>query len=569
MENIINVFISYSHKDIDIKKKLEKILTDRGLKVLSDSMNHVGKELHREISTLLNQSHFVVPIITKNWLDSVETRDEFVRAHERRKIIICLVDSDSSLDQKTLPYFVQEDLRIHFTQESLQDKLEQVYHDIKNTKFIDFWKNACYDEIRRIGDLVQTHNNLHNYKSEQFENKLNKLHADLSNILNDVYETNVSYEDNFLRDASPYFKFASKIHAVSIVNVSTFWTDRKAQSAAISYLQTQSGLSKDVIRLFVFETPRQVHYFKKILFKNFKYYVQGKANDPNLLSGVLLCSKKVYQRVLTEEMQYSSSSGNNIFSRDFGILTYESQFNKHTLEATLDSSNFKVKKINLEDEMSRDNFVQFLNEIVRYKNDNYSLENYGIAKLNGNIFEDEDKWNSMVDTLFSGQNTSDIFHVIYFKVKPAGSNAFEDIIGHFISGIEKKKAAGDLKVKAISLRKFKKIDNARDHNTNGDLKIKKDYNYALNLVFSNQAALEQYYHDAYHSEVREKLYILLNPATKKEFVKARVKNISEEDKQQLFSQIEVMISDFILRVDWEQYDIKNSITPFPFGLHTK
>jgi hypothetical protein len=563
MDPQINVFISYCHKDQGIKLQLERLLSSRGLNVLSDANNHAGKELHKSISILLNQSHFVVPIITKHWLDSIETRDEFVRAHERRKMIICLYDSGDGIDEKTLPFFVKEDLRIHFTAETVSTQLEQVYTEIKNANFVDFWKNSCYDEIRRVGDLLQNSHNLHHYKSEQFEKKLKKLHSDLSKIVNDDYETNVSYEDNFLRDASPYFKFASKITAVSIVNVSTFWTDRKAQSAAISYLKTQSDPSKDVTRLFVFETRRQVHIYKKILQRNFNYYVQAKVNNHNLLSGVLLCSKKTYQQIITREMQYDSSMGNNIFEQDFGILTYESQLNKHSLEATLNSTNFKVKKIDLEDEMPRQSFVDFMDSIVKYKDDSYIMSQYGIAKLNGNIFEDEAKWNVMVDNLFAGQNTSDIFHVIYFKVKPDMTGQFEEIMGKFISTMEQKKLNGELKVKAISLRKFKKIDNARDHKTNGELRIKNIYNYALNLVFANQEFLEQYYHDAYHSQVREELYVLLNQETKKQFTKLTTRNISEFEKKHLFKQIEALVGPLVLRVDWEQYDTKNSITPFP------
>lgn len=563
MDAQINVFISYCHKDRDIKLQLEKLLTSRGLNVLSDSKNSAGKELHKSISILLNQSHFVVPIMTKHWFDSIETRDEFVRAHERRKTMICLYDSGSGIDEKVLPFFIKEDLRIHFTAETLSNGLEQVYTEIKNANFVDFWKNSCYDDIRRVGDLVQNNHNLHSYKSEQFEKKIKKLHSDLSKIINDDYETNVSYEENFLRDASPYFKFASKITAVSIVNVSTFWTDRKAQNAAISYLRTQSEPNKDVIRLFVFETRRQVHFYKEILRRNFNFYVQAKVNNHNLLSGVLLCSRKTYQRIITREMQYDSTAGNNIFEQDFGILTYETQSNKHSLEATLNSTNFKVKKIHLEDEMARDNFVRFMDAIVSYKDNNYSMQQYGIAKLNGNIFEDEAKWNIMVDKLFEGQNTSDIFHVIYFKVRPDITAPFEELMGKFISTIEQKKLNGELNVKAISLRKFKKIDNARDHKTNGELRIKNNYNYALNLVFANQESLQQYYHDAYHSQVREELYILLNPATKKQFAKLATKNISEDSKQYLFEEIESLVGSLVLRVDWEQYDTKNSITPFP------
>lgn len=78
-------------------------------------------------------------------------------------------------------------------------------------------------------------------------------------------------------------------------------------------------------------------------------------------------------------------------------------------------------------------------------------------------------------------------------------------------------------------------------------------------------SVEQYYHDWYHSDVREKLYILLNKATKSYYAKTKNRNISEAEKQQLFKEIEGIIKDSILRVDWEHYDIKNSITPFPFN----
>lgn len=563
MSTEINVFISYSHKDAQIKQDLCKILENGGLTVLSDTMNEAGHELHKAISKLLNKAHFVVPIITENWLNSVETRDEFVRAHERRKILICLVDSES-VDRKKLPFFVFEDLSINYTRDNINDKLQQVCDQIKNKNFSDFWKNSCYDDIRRLGDLIQQSNNLHDYKYTQFVKKISKLNSDLSNIVNDVYETNVSYEDNFLKDASPYFKFASNIHAVSIVNVSTFWTDRKAQNAAILYLEAQSDLDKNVIRLFVFETPRQIHYYKNILRKNFNYYVQAKSNNINLNSGVLVCSRKSYQKLLTDEINYYPISSNKIFDQDFGILTYDSALNKHSLEATLDSTDFKVKRIELSEENTRKSFVDLLNYIVSLKDTNLALSKYRVAILTGNIFENNSKWDSMVDSLFNDYNTSDIFHVIYFNINKNKQKSFETIIGKFISDIESKRTNEEIKFKSISLRRFKKIINARDYKTNGDLKFHGQFNYSLSIVFKNQQDLESYYNDSLHSEVREIIYVLLNNDTKRLFTKTRQKGIGVSDRKKIFAEIEDLVSNFIFRVDWEQYDINGTITPFKF-----
>lgn len=561
MTNTPRIFISYSHSDLILKNNLEKLLQDKGLIVLSDSKNRAGKELHKEISSLLNQSHFVIPIITKNWLQSIESRDEFVRAHERRKIIICLLNSDDEIDEKNLPFFVKEDLRIHFNSINITEKFEYVYQEIENTNFVDFWKNQCYDEIRKIGDLIQNNNHLLSYKSSHFEKKIKKLHDDLTNVLNDNYETNVSYEENFLRDASPYFKHASKIYAVSIVNVSTFWTDRKARNAAIAYLEAQGDPSKHVIRLFVFESPRQVHIFKRILLRNYNYYVQQKQNNFDLMSSVLVCSRKVYEKMINDIMQYDPVMGSNIYEQDFGILTYGTDSNSHILEASLNSTNFKVKKIRLQDEISRRKFIEFMEEITRVKSENYSLKTYGIAKMYPQIFEDEHKWNSMIEDIFEGQSKADIFHVVYFNVRPTLIIKFEEIISEFIATVEIKKK--EMKIKAISLRKFKKINNARDHQTNGDLNIQRSFNYALNVIFADQGSLELYYQDQYHSEVREKLYVLLNPETRREFRRIKNNRLNEFEKQLIFKDIESMMNSLILRVDWEQYDTKNSITPAP------
>src|SRR5665647_1349880 len=90
------VFLSYSHKDYELRDKVRTTLTvnNDSIEVFTDESAHKGEPLHKEVSRLVNHCHVIIPIITNIWLSSNETRDELVRAHERRKFIICFLNHD-------------------------------------------------------------------------------------------------------------------------------------------------------------------------------------------------------------------------------------------------------------------------------------------------------------------------------------------------------------------------------------------------------------------------------------------------------------------------------------------
>ena len=69
----INIFLSYSHANKYLREKLELEIPKycRGsVNVITDDHATRGKALHKEISKLMNSCHIVIPIITKEWLNS-------------------------------------------------------------------------------------------------------------------------------------------------------------------------------------------------------------------------------------------------------------------------------------------------------------------------------------------------------------------------------------------------------------------------------------------------------------------------------------------------------------------
>jgi TIR domain len=87
----LKIFLSYSHNDGAIQFALSNALEKAGFEVRTDTEKSNTPELYRAISTNINWSDVVIPIITRAWLESHECRDETLRAHERRKPIVTLM----------------------------------------------------------------------------------------------------------------------------------------------------------------------------------------------------------------------------------------------------------------------------------------------------------------------------------------------------------------------------------------------------------------------------------------------------------------------------------------------
>src|SRR5689334_18698315 len=147
----LTIFLSHSFRDNATLFALRASLSD--FQVHHDTGQAHTPGLHKDISSNLNRSDVVVPIITERWLSSNECRDELVRANERRKMIIPFLHKDLSNDSR-LPWYLRENLSVLWEESELTRAMDELVNKLRSVS-ITAWQPSCYRRLRLIGDDVQ------------------------------------------------------------------------------------------------------------------------------------------------------------------------------------------------------------------------------------------------------------------------------------------------------------------------------------------------------------------------------------------------------------------------------
>ncbi len=119
-------FLSYSWKNSAERVALGK--------AISSNPNHsaiydkkdipIGHDIHRTISELLETCDCFIVVLTEESINSHEVRDELVRAHSLKKLIIPIVQS--GIKMENLPWFIREQNQIRYDQEHFDRVIEDV-----------------------------------------------------------------------------------------------------------------------------------------------------------------------------------------------------------------------------------------------------------------------------------------------------------------------------------------------------------------------------------------------------------------------------------------------------------
>ncbi len=558
MSEKIKVFISYSHLDIDLMEKVREKLngkTHEGneIEILTDEKTTHSDDLHKEVSKLINQSHIVTPILTNNWLSSNEARDELVRAHERRKMIIGFYNKEEipSPEAKIVPFYLRDKKNFPFIKDTMA--LAVTFNDLFQAIFSykSFWKFMPLENIRKLGDAVdfaEQRGNVMPFEEKLLNVVLHKTHNEINKlILNSTFTKKVSHEENFLIAASPFFSTAEKIRATSIAKISTFWSDRNSHNAVVDYLQTQKD--KNVIRLFVFDSPAEANDFKSILNANHAYYGFKEG-------GVFFTSKNHYRELLNNRISRDAGFLRDVEDRDFGILTYKEGV---TLTASLDSTKLSISPADKPLEVS---LISFLDTFEDFKNitpGSFSQE-FNIARWSES-FKDTEVFSNTLKKLFPEKNTN-ILHLVLIKVDSKQQNAIRDCLMTLKTNFERAKE--ELSIKQIWIQNKHDIV-CHDGLHHGVISTSKDYDFIIVVEFENDAALKTYYQHPVHSIEREKLYLTINPhlESKYEALRNLRGTTNTNNKKELYEQIESEVSKNILRIDFRIEDPINELVKKP------
>lgn len=544
-----SVLLSYSHKDTTLRRyiqyQLSKLCGDK-VQILSDENAETGELLHAEISKLVNKVDIIIPIITRNWLSSNETRDELTRANERRRYIYPLINANENpkVTIEELPHFLRDSLYFNYDEEGNNDLTVLISLAEKLKRFQHHWRRKIFEEIRKIGDAITLNDSPLERQKEYAFQEVELLKRDLDRLFRgEEFRRNVSYESNFLTHANPFFKCASKIFAVSIIKVSSFWTNVSTVEAVINYLKEQSKGNKPIRRLFVFESPSEANKFKNILEANYSHY--GRSGG-----AVLICSKSVYRKFLNT-CGIDHFDDDIDFNKDFAVLGYEYDGQTTFLEATLDPRELIIKNLNPGRNEFYSNFMNHLEKFSQLADG--EANSLGIAKWSSMFSKREHcvEWSNILKKVFVDYSEK-ITHMVLLKStsNPKTRNKIYEMLLSIKSSFDDKSKFPKKSFTSITILKNLAKSEGFDGRFHGTLVIHSDYDFAFVVNFASKTDLENYYQDIFHSEARQKLYELINPKVKEMYKSLKKSSINNFERGAKFYAIEEEMKNYILRLDF-------------------
>jgi hypothetical protein len=492
-------FISYCHANTAVLETLVSALRAAGYSDIrwDSGPDLVPQDTHRLISSNVNWCDIVIPIITQEWLESHECRDELVRAHERRRRIIPFRKEDVSNDgPPKIPFFLQEVLFVSWNDRNIKNACKDLIDRLKTIN-VEPWKQDCYRNIRSIGDEVEQYSGTTGWKSRLSRQILHTATKHLRKILLSDSECsfNVSHESNYLAFAEPIFSESESIIAICIAAISTFWKNTDFRPAVSTYLGNQRKSASSICRLFVFESADEANQYKNILQAHHKAY--GEKDN----SGVFLCSKDSYNRLIKRW----GNQIDNALREDFGLLTFADS--KHSLHAVLNQNEFRYR------EYKPNDFQENRNQLIMEYFDKFKLmaegefdERLGVARWTNRWWDEPDEFCKALSRLFADRK-GHVKHYVILRPDPKNIH-FDDYFYKLVAKFQE-----DQKVlQIISIHADRRnVLHPLDGRFAQHLIVQKDFEYVLAFEFEDNNSLLASYSHELHSIEREKLYRELAP----------------------------------------------------------
>jgi len=534
----LKVFISYSFLDTNTKIALKSSLEQAGIEVYTNTGETHTDELHHAISNTLNKSDLVVPIITSNWVASHECRDELVRANERRKPILPLRHHTVTNDgPPPLPWYLREIDRVDYSDRELERALQELIGRLQKM-LPDIWQSECYRNLRLIGDDIQkSGKHAPAWQSALCRRVLSLAQSQMHSVLvSNQCGFKVAKEQAYLLVSEPIFGEARSIIAICIASISTFWTNPHFRNSAGEYLARQKNSADSIQRLFVFDSAIELAGFRSTLQKHYDAY-GAKAPEKN---GVFLCSTRAYGELLK---RWSIVSNDSTLHQDFGLLSFGDA--EARMHATLDDSDFRYQSYK-DDDVTATSYQlvdEFFN-ILRQLEPGEFHEESRVARWHPDWWRDDALLTEAVARLFEDRHQP-ATHTVLIRPE-ADSVEVLDYLRQLVVRFDQKRH--DLRIKSITLKRRSDVEPI-DGRYAAPVLTGQNFEYYLSMTFEDELALRHYYQHEFHSLEREKLYMLLNAATRPLFEKAAT--LQRQDRTAVFSQIEKIIQDggHVQRID--------------------
>ncbi len=540
----LKIFLSYSHNDGAIQFALSNALEKAGFEVRTDTEKSNTPELYRAISTNINWSDVVIPIITRAWLESHECRDETLRAHERRKPIVTFRHHGVTDDgPPAVPWYLRGNVLLSVIWQDNQLQLQRAFIEIvarlSEEVQPDSWQYDCYKDIREVGDVVQRSQQTQRWQTMLSSRILGTAKVQLTKVLASTEcVLSVSHEHSYLRFAQPIFSEAKTIIAICIARISTFWIspDNSIAADAGNYLREQRE-ADSICRLFVFDSMAELVKFRPILEKHHTSY--GKPTNAN---GVFICSSGSYRQLLDK---WGVETDEGAMRQDFGILSFEEQTTKG-MYATLNNREFRYTMYDESDQnyIRNRRVVEHFAGLKKLKEGEFDGQS-GVARWSPRWAECSEEAADTMGRIFD-ERRQPVTHVVLLRPRTDCPTLFHHL-QNLASYFHSHRVA--LRINSVSLKQRCDVA-ATDGRYASPLLVWQDFDYFLIVEFDDPEALKHYYQHELHSVEREKLYVLLNQEMEKWFQEARDSG-GALARARIFAEIESAMTSggYIRRID--------------------
>jgi len=560
---MIKVFISYKWEtDQNLRAAVSAYLEQlKNVEVIVDvTAIRPSDNIYEVISEKIDECDCVL-VSVNSLTTSNEVVSELIRAHERSKTIF-LMQNREGPPISIPPY-------LYFLNNSLQFKYSNI--DELNRQLKDYFESKCEAdfeliplELKRIKNSIKDLRTLQKFRSDLIKRILNEACKEIKEVREQEqeYKIDVGIEKNFLVRARCIFENAAEVYAISIESVSTFWTDSKNKLLAENYIAQQP---KNTIRLFVFSSFRTA--------SKYRYILQASHNSYGKDGRVFMCSLHSYINLLEKFSDGSSGSVKKYLEQDFGILFYNSNFEESHIEALLDHSELRFKKIDLDapDKINYKEIISYFKkmEYLDFESifeDQSEDKKIYIKRWNPKGLEFEDLLKKDLKKIFPEERSGDAYHLIFFKNKNKNNNLESKIleVKNFLNYYKK-----DLGFNFIWFGKKTDPIPVSDFSY-GELKLNFEFDYLLMMKFDSYNDLRTYYSNQRHSHIRKNFYSNFNEGLS--ILYQYLETLKESDPNKvvpIFEQvIEEIVSNYMVRYDFvDKEDIDSIIKepPYPFS----
>lgn len=562
----IKIFISYSWKNSSDRTAIAKSLGEiKDIEVYYDK-SHIkkGKNIHSEISDILDKSHIVIALLTGSSVTSVEVRDELVRANERGLIILPIVDAD--VKDVDIPFFLRDVNQIRYLPDQFDSVLDAVVIAIQKLR-VEIWKPSIAKCTRNIFKHLDRFDDLPAFRKDLAQDLLQEADKEILAVTQN-YSLDIGVQRNYLTRAKPIFKYARAIYAVSIASVSTFWSDSRNYNLAKNYLDSQK---LNVHRLFVFDNADEANNFKNILQANHLQY--GTAGG-----GVFICSKSTYLNFL-QGICFQELSQDELYSQDFAYLNYDHNGSHYWLMAQLDTTYLQFKRMDNEYAGASTDILGLTEQFHSLATlDLGSFDNRKILRWHPDLVWDHNNWSKKLSVLFEEKKGA-VYHFVFFKHV---RRELEQSIYNLKNEIHKLARYHNANFLLNKIWLGKIIDLPATDEMGIELSISKNYEYVLLIELPCYEDLKNYYSFSDHTSARQKFYSMLDSnigylyrekeklddeKSKNSSFKRELETISHNIKI-ILSIIEKLASQYIVRMDFIDEGKNDSIAAqpgLPFG----